>query len=86
MPAESVVSIGSNYVTYTEPGGEPTVANLNVDGTPVADALSIGGTPLVLTVDGGSSCTGTGTYPAGTATIVVKTPKGVQTALSITVN
>lgn len=86
MPAGTTVSIGANYVTYTEPGGTPTAATLNVDGTPVGDAVAVGGTPLMLTVDGGTGCTGAGTYPAGTATVVVKTPQGAQTAVPITVN
>ncbi len=86
MPAGTTVSIGANYVTYTEPGGTPTGATLSVDGTPVADAVAVGGTQLMLTVDGGTSCTGAGTYPAGTATVVVKTPQGLQTAVPVTVN
>jgi hypothetical protein len=83
MPAESTVAVGNTYVTYTEPGGMPTAATLAVDGTPVVNSSSVGGTLLRLTVDGGSGCTGTGTYPAGSADLVIKTPRGLTSTVTV---
>ena len=86
MPAGTQVTVGTSSVTYTEPASTPAAATLTVSGTPVEDSSHAGGTRLGVTVDGGSACTGTGTYPAGTAELLVKTPQGVQSSVYVTVN
>ena len=89
MPAGTTVSTTNNYVTFTPTGATtPTTATLTITGTPVLNSSHAGGTRIALTVDGGSTCTGTGPvpFPVGTVNIVTTTPKGVSTYNSITVN
>ncbi len=87
MPSGTQVSIGTNTVTFTEPASTPSAATVAIgSGSPVGDTTHAGGSWVTMTVDGGTNCTGTGSYPSGPVEILTKTPLGGQASVNVTVN
>jgi hypothetical protein len=92
MPAGTTITTTNNYIYYTPysssipPTSTPTLASISVSGgSPVNDSNHAGGTPITFTV--AADCTA-GTpiaYPAGSAVLVVTTPKGNVTNIGVTV-
>ena len=87
MPANTAITVGSNYVYYTPAGQVSTKPQITIDaGFPVLNTNQLGGTPFTLTVELDCSLGTPVAYPAGTVNIVVTTPQGNKTTIPITVN
>jgi hypothetical protein len=89
MPAGTTVTTANNSISFQPTGATTTSpATVSVGGTPVPDSTHAGGTRVRLSVDGGATCIGAGPIPlpVGSVQVVVTTPHGLITAISIIVN
>jgi hypothetical protein len=88
MPAGTAVTITNNHISFIPATATtPTLAAVSVGGTPVVDTTHAGGTVVNLIVDGGTTCTGVGPIPlpVGSVDIVITTPKGLVTNVTVLV-
>jgi hypothetical protein len=91
MPAGTAVALTDVLMAgiYTSGGTKAaSAAAASVGGTPVLNTNQAGGTLISFTISGGTACTGAemaNRYPAGTANIVVTTPKDNITTIPFAV-
>jgi hypothetical protein len=89
MPRGTKIESGNNDVTFISGStGKLTNATITINGDEVPDSTAVGGTWHSFTVDGGNTdCPGGAAkmYPAGTFDLVAKTPAGVASRQSITI-